>query len=76
MGLTSSCCLFVGVSMVCHQPLRALDRGPVNNFGLSVAFEYQGQSDCVLGYTMQDGDILYNPIIDRDNVSLSVVYSF
>ena len=22
-----------------------------------------------LGYTMQDGDILYNPIIDRDNVS-------
>ena len=44
--------------------------------GLSVAFERQGNLVVNLGYTMQDGDILYNPIIDRDNVSLSVTYSF
>ena len=44
--------------------------------GLSVAFERQGNLVVSLGYTMQDGDILYNPIIDRDNVSLSVTYSY
>ena len=44
--------------------------------GLSVAFERQGNLAINLGYTMQDGDLLYNPNLDRDNVSLSVTYAY
>ena len=44
--------------------------------GLSVAFERQGNLAVNLGYTMKDGDLQYNPNLDRDNVSLSVTYAY
>jgi hypothetical protein len=44
--------------------------------GVSVTFEKQGNLAVALGYSMKDGDILYNPNIDRDNVSLSVTYAY
>ena len=44
--------------------------------GLSVTFERQGNLLVNLGYTIQDGDLQYNPNLDRDNVSLSVTYAY
>ena len=47
-----------------------------SRLGLSVGFDYQGKWQGSLGYTMFDGDVLYNRNIDRDNVSLSVSYAY
>lgn len=47
-----------------------------SRLGLSVGFEYQSKWQGSLGYTMYDGDVLYNRNIDRDNISLSVSYAF
>ncbi len=44
--------------------------------GLSVEFERQGRLKARLGYTMYEGDDLYNANIDRDHVSLSVSYAY
>ncbi|MDX1451540.1 MAG: DUF1302 domain-containing protein [Oleiphilaceae bacterium] len=57
--------------------------GPGGNFiegrksvGLSVKGEYLNQYTATLGYTAYFGGEPYNPIVDRDNVALSVSYSF
>jgi len=44
--------------------------------GLSLEIEKQGGIKARLGYTMYEGDDLYNPNIDRDNVSLAVSYAY
>ncbi len=44
--------------------------------GISVEIERQGRLKARLGYTMYEGDDLYNANIDRDNVSLSVSYAY
>ena len=44
--------------------------------GLSIEIEKQGGIKARLGYTIHEGDDLYNPNIDRDNVSLSVSYAY
>ena len=44
--------------------------------GLSITAKKQGGIEARLGYTMYDGDVLYNQMIDRDQVSLSVNYAF
>ncbi|MGB0342589.1 MAG: DUF1302 family protein [Parvibaculales bacterium] len=43
--------------------------------GLSLTAAYQ-ELDISLGYTVYDGDVLYNPNIDRDTVTLSLKYGF
>ncbi|KZX80765.1 peptide ABC transporter substrate-binding protein [Oleiphilus sp. HI0009] len=44
--------------------------------GLSVAADYLNQYQAKLGYTTYFGNTRLNPLSDRDNVSLSVSYSF
>ncbi len=44
--------------------------------GLSLEIEKQGGIKARLGFTMYEGDDLYNPNIDRDNVSLAVSYAY
>jgi hypothetical protein len=47
-----------------------------SRLGLSVQAELQGKWSGSLGYTMYDGDVLYNRNIDKDFVSLSVSYAY
>ena len=47
-----------------------------STLGLSVTASYQGNLSVGLSYTDYQGDKLYNPNIDRDTVSVSVVYGF
>lgn len=47
-----------------------------STLGLSVTAAYQSNLTASLSYTDYQGDVLYNPNIDRDTVSLSVVYGF
>lgn len=46
------------------------------SLGISVEVEYQAEWRASLGYTMFDGDVLYNRNVDRDFVSASVSYAF
>ena len=46
------------------------------SLSLSVTAEYQAKWTASLGYTMYDGDVLYNRNIDRDYLSASVSYAF
>jgi hypothetical protein len=47
-----------------------------STLGLSVTAAYQSNLTASLSYTDYQGDVLYNPNIDRDTVSLSLVYGF
>ena len=47
-----------------------------SRLGLSVHAELQGKWSGSFGYTMYDGDVLYNRNIDKDFVSLSVSYAY
>ena len=46
------------------------------SLSLSVTAEYQAKWTASLGYTMYDGDVLYNRNVDRDYLSASVSYAF